>query len=713
MSSPKRQNTVQFEPGAIIGQNYKVLSHVGEGGMGTVYAVEHLLMHKKLALKLLTSPDISPNSWQRFRQEATALARFPHANIVQITDMGIEGERFPYYVMELLSGQSLRDKLKARGRLKTIETIDIFIQLSEALAFVHDGGIIHRDIKPDNIMLEPSGQALGAGHTLVKLVDFGISKIVTDDGYSLTSTGEIFGSPIYMSPEQCRGEKLDQRSDIYSLGCALFECLSGVPPLVGRNATATMSLKQTETAPRLSQSVSLITFPRQLEDLVASILSREPEARPRSLHVVSRQLRDIRDGLALTQSAGPGERDDNGRQQIVAIEDDTTRTRLRNRSKGLQKTLLFSALAAAILVSLAVWIIFAPSTPKPAVKADLTNSPDKSSASSHPNYSSAQEDNPDTTLAAISNDKVQYINDGAPAGNQVDLTALAKIKSLSEMKEMPDGSKRYVFHFPKDFSIGRIGVWGPQCPDGKLEARGEQEYPPWAKILFQPYEFFTADPTNFEKFAPETLDELDFAHLQNVNTKVLERASQITSLKTLKLSQTGIDETSLAILPKFKKLQKLELQSNRITDNDLAQCSSLPKLKKLTVHRATKLSNTLDVLSKSYELQELDISDSRLFPGDLQKIAKMKFLRVLVLKGTGVTDKDLLLFADLPELDRLDITECKVKAQSMAFIKKYKKLRFLRVDEMDWTQDEYKKAKYEILPTKLQTSGISAKEVHF
>lgn len=714
MSSQKRQTTVQFEPGAVIGQTYKVLSHVGEGGMGTVYAVEHLLMHKKLALKLLTSPDISPTSWQRFRQEATALARFPHANIVQITDMGIESERFPYYVMELLSGQSLRDKLKARGRLKTIETIDIFIQLSEALAFVHDGGIIHRDIKPDNIMLEPSrGQTLGSGQTLVKLVDFGISKIVTDDGYSLTSTGEIFGSPIYMSPEQCRGEKLDQRSDIYSLGCALFECLSGVPPLVGRNATATMSLKQTETAPRLSQSVSLITFPRQLEELVAAMLSRDPEGRPRSLHVVSRQLRDIRDGLALTQGGGTGERDDNGGQQIVGIDEDTTRTRLRNRSNALQKTLIISALAAALLVSLAVWIIFSPSAPKPAVKPDLIKTSDISSASNTADHTGAHEDNPDTTLAAISNDKVQYINDGAPAGNQPDLTALAKIKALSEIKELPDGSKRYLFHFPKDFSIGRIGVWGPQCPDGKLEARGEQEYPPWAKILFQPYEFFTADPTNLEKFAPETLDELDFAHLQNVNTKVLERASQITSLKTLKLFQTGIDETSLAVLPKFKKLQKLELQSNRITDSDLAQCSSLAKLKKLTVHRATKLSNTLDVLSKSYELQELDISDCRLFPGDLQKIAKMKFLRVLVLKGTGVTDKDLLLFVDMPELDRLDITECKVKAQSMATIKKYKKLRFLRVDEMDWTQDEYKKAKYEILPTKLQTSGISANEVHF
>ena len=729
MSSPKRQTTVQFEPGAVIGQTYKVLAHLGSGGMGTVYAVEHVLMHKELALKLLTTPDISPTSWQRFRQEATALARFPHANIVQITDMGIEAERFPYYVMELLSGQSLRDKLKARGRLKTIETIDIFIQLAEALAFVHDGGIIHRDIKPDNIMLETSGSQ---NQILVKLVDFGISKIVTDDGYSLTSTGEIFGSPIYMSPEQCRGEKLDQRSDIYSLGCAFFECLCGTPPLVGRNATATMSLKQTETAPRLSQSVSLITFPRALEDLVASMLAREAEGRPRSLHMVSRQLRDIRDGLALTQqNVGPdkGEGEQGRTGNIVPIEDETTRTRLKNRNKSLQKTLLISALAAAVLVSLAVWIIFTLGAPKPTVKARLNEAPLPSSAAgvdSAVNSNSGNSTNSsdigttsnntattERSLSALAAGNAPFLSDGAPPDNHPDLNELAKIKVLSEMKELPDGSRKYVFHFPKDFSIGRLGVWGPRCPDGKLDAKGEQEYPPWAKVLFQPYDFFTADPQNFDKFGPETLDELDFTRRQNVNTKTLETASRITSIKTLKLSQTGIDASSLAMLDKFKKLQKLEILSDRITDNDLALCPALPMLKKLTVHRATKLSKTLDELSKSYELQELDITDCKLFAGDLEKIAKMKFLRVLVLKGTSITDKDLSLFADLPELTRLDLTECKVKAQSMSIIKKYKKLRFLRVDEMDWTQDEYKKVKYEILPTKLQTSGISVKEIHF
>lgn len=736
MSSQKRQTTVQFEPGAVIGQTYKVLAHLGSGGMGTVYAVEHLLMHKQLALKLLTTPDISPTSWQRFRQEATALARFPHANIVQITDMGIEGERFPYYVMELLSGQSLRDKLKARGRLKTIETIDIFIQLAEALAFVHDGGIIHRDIKPDNIMLETSGSQ---NQILVKLVDFGISKIVTDDGYSLTSTGEIFGSPIYMSPEQCRGEKLDQRSDIYSLGCAIFECLTGTPPLVGRNATATMSLKQTETAPRLSQSISLITFPRPLEDLVASMLAREPESRPRSLHMVSRQLRDIRDGLALTQQnvgTDMGEREQGLPGNVVPIEDETTRTRLKNRNKSLQKTLLVSALAAAVLVSLAVWIIFSMGAPKPAAKTRLNDAPlpssaagidsgvttnsgystdnsDTSSGISSDTGSASESTDTERSLSALAAGNAPFLSDGAPPDNHPDLNELAKIKVLSEMKELPDGSRKYVFHFPKDFSIGRLGVWGPRCPDGKLEAKGEQEYPPWAKVLFQPYDFFTADPQNFDKFGAETLDELDFTRRQNVNTKTLETASRITSIKTLKLSQTGIDASSLAMLDKFKKLQKLEILSDRITDNDLALCPALPMLKKLTVHRATKLSKTLDVLSKSYELQELDITDCKLFAGDLEKIAKMKFLRVLVLKGTGITDKDLSLFADLPELTRLDLTECKVKAQSMSIIKKYKQLRFLRVDEMDWTQDEYKKVKYEILPTKLQTSGISVKEIHF
>ena len=160
------------------------------------------------------------------------------------------------------------------------------------------------------------------------------------------------------------------------------------------------------------------------------------------------------------------------------------------------------------------------------------------------------------SLSALAAGNAPFLSDGAPPDNHPDLNELAKIKVLSEMKELPDGSRKYVFHFPKDFSIGRLGVWGPRCPDSKLEAKGEQEYPPWAKVLFQPYDFFTADPQNFDKFGPETLDELDFTRRQNVNTKTLETASRITSIKTLKLSQTGIDASSLAMLDKFKKLQE-------------------------------------------------------------------------------------------------------------------------------------------------------------
>jgi serine/threonine protein kinase len=138
----------------IIGGTYRVISLIGEGGMGTVFAVEHIVLQKQFALKMLSKGNFTPTDWQRFQNEAQSMAHLKHNNIIQVTDLGIHNNQYPYYVMELLQGKSLGQKIKARGRLSLKDALNIFRQVAEALAFVHEHGIIHRDIKPDNIMLE-------------------------------------------------------------------------------------------------------------------------------------------------------------------------------------------------------------------------------------------------------------------------------------------------------------------------------------------------------------------------------------------------------------------------------------------------------------------------------------------------------------------------------------------------------------------------------
>src|SRR5262249_12802453 len=151
-------------------------------------------------------------------------------------EFGLIGGEQPYLLMELVEGETLSERIKRRGPLTVEEAVEIFVPICFALSHAHGEGIIHRDIKPSNIILAVDGKT---GIRTPKIVDFGIAKVAgNEDGATLTATCEIFGTPYYMSPEQCRGEQIDARCDIYSLGCVLFECLTGTPPFPGNSAVS-------------------------------------------------------------------------------------------------------------------------------------------------------------------------------------------------------------------------------------------------------------------------------------------------------------------------------------------------------------------------------------------------------------------------------------------------------------------------------------------
>jgi serine/threonine protein kinase len=208
--------------------SYRVLDQLGQGGMGTVYLAEHRHLHRKAAIKVLLKEFISrPDLLERFFAEARATSLIEHAGIVQIFDCEVDADGRPYIVMEFLGGETLAGHLR-HGPLPAEQAAAYARCMAEALAAAHDKGIIHRDIKPDNVFVKP-GPPPSA-----KLVDFGIAKLAGEFHAGLknrTQTGIVMGTPLYMSPEQCRGAgTVDYRTDIYSLGCLLFEMLAGRPP---------------------------------------------------------------------------------------------------------------------------------------------------------------------------------------------------------------------------------------------------------------------------------------------------------------------------------------------------------------------------------------------------------------------------------------------------------------------------------------------------
>ncbi len=263
--------------------NYRVLGHLGTGGMGVVFEVEDEKLKRPVALKVLR-PSLGAGARDRFLQEARAAAAIDHENVVTIYEVG-EDEGLAYLAMQRLDGETLESLLKREGKLPADQCLRIGRQIALGLRASHAESLIHRDIKPANIWLETA-------HERVKLLDFGLARVL-DDEPQLTESGMIAGTPAYMSPEQARGERVDARSDLFSLGCVLYRLATGRFPFEGTNALATLrAIERCE--PKSPQELEP-GMPKPLAELVMWLLRKDPDGRPQSADVVVDSL-DAIDG---------------------------------------------------------------------------------------------------------------------------------------------------------------------------------------------------------------------------------------------------------------------------------------------------------------------------------------------------------------------------------------------------------------------------------
>lgn len=278
--------------GRLLGKKYRLDSLIGTGATAAVYRATHVDLGRAFAVKVLHQQHAHDNQFvQRFRGEARAASRLEHVNVARVTDFGHEDDGLLYLVMELLVGRSLEAVLAASGKLPAKNAVDLVIQASNGIAFAHDIGIIHRDVKPENLMLVSQRDDDGNPKDLVKVCDFGLAKLRDrdpDQEEDLTTVGMLMGSPAYMSPEQTRGETVDARTDIYSLGITLFEALSGALPHDGNSLEELFAQKIMHPPRPLAQLVPDID--PDLAAWVNAALSTDPAKRPQT-------MRAFRDGL--------------------------------------------------------------------------------------------------------------------------------------------------------------------------------------------------------------------------------------------------------------------------------------------------------------------------------------------------------------------------------------------------------------------------------
>ncbi len=277
---------------------YQIKGVLGKGAMGLVYDGHDTQLDRRVAIKTILTRNLDEATAKhyemRFRREVRAVARLNHPNIVQVYDFGTEGE-LAYIVMEFIQGRELKDILDAKEGLELGKIFTLMGELLDALDFAHEAGVIHRDVKPANVMIDAKGHA--------KLADFGVARITETEGDQgeATRAGAMVGTPSYMSPEQIQGQTIDRRTDIFSAGILFYQLLTGQKPFEGTGMALAMKIVQDDPVP----PTKLVQIPPVIDSVVARALAKEADKRYQTARAFAADLKLILEGKPPKEAAAP------------------------------------------------------------------------------------------------------------------------------------------------------------------------------------------------------------------------------------------------------------------------------------------------------------------------------------------------------------------------------------------------------------------------
>jgi len=256
---------------------YELIKCLAKHGSCSVYQANDTALKRPVAVKVLTEQIMSDEELRRFHRGALAACSVKHDHCVQMYDFGMTPDERPYMVMEFAKGSTLRKVVQDNGPIPAAVAVAIAIQICEGLTAIHANNLVHRDLKSANVMVD----GMETNSPLAKILDFGLAKPTNpvESSRPITKAGQVVGSPVYMSPEQVKGLHLDARSDLYSVGCILFELLTGDPLFLGKTSFETMSMHAMMPPPTLAEAAPRKHFPQILEEILAKTVEKEPEAR--------------------------------------------------------------------------------------------------------------------------------------------------------------------------------------------------------------------------------------------------------------------------------------------------------------------------------------------------------------------------------------------------------------------------------------------------
>lgn len=534
----------------LIAGRYKVEGKLGQGGMGRVYKCHDSVLERSVAVKLVNH-NLEEQYFARFHQEAKAASQLNHHNILHILDFGLTEDRQPYMVMELVAGETIDEILNRIGSFPLPEALEIIAKVCLGMQHAHSQGVIHRDLKTSNIMIAKRGDQA----TIPLILDFGIAKVLnsSDDKGMLTRTGEIMGSPKYMSPEQAAGQVVDGRSDIYSLGCVLFEMLTGQPPFDANSAMETIYMHLNDPPPSLLER-SNVQFPDYLEALMAKLLQKNPGNRFSSMQEVSDELFRAQHRLEESQPA-------------------TTSSTPPTKQNSNAAIILVSIVTAAIITiagAAVLLYVFEPRSPSGKSTLNLDN----------PIYEATPEQNFDEGEQTV------LRKCGAPIYNGHGITDKAGLEQAIAKRDKVDSLHLSEGRFDKemmDYLLSQKNIDELTFSDVDISKEVQEVLftNPRIKSLRWSGKIFRPVLANLDRMYSLTELQLARANLTDADISNILRAEHLTELE-LNLNKQ-LSGKALARLSNLKDLNHLNVSDTDLTNEELVQLACIAQITKLDV----------------------------------------------------------------------------------------------------------------------------------
>ncbi len=614
--------------------------------MGHVYRVRHNTLNAEYALKMLSEEQANEEASRLFQREAGAIKILSHPNVVRIYDIGLHGGKLPYYAMELLVGRDLGRIIRDSGPLSPTQAASIFMEVCAGLGYVHERGIIHSDIKPSNIFILDK---VGASGAKVKVVDFGIVSF-TRTKNSDNQSEDIHGTPFYMSPEQCMGQPLDARSDIYSLGLTMFEALTGNLAFVGKSPTETMEMQVRNTAPTLSEKAGGHEFPEVLETIIAKTMAKEPADRYQTMDQLSQALAEVISAAKWSKAMTPA--------GAPAAQTAQPGSQAQSKTPKSKAMIIGAAAVAGIAVIGGIAMLCTPHA-----KTDTKAGAAKDADTGHPLGPLP------SVGSGLQKPIIPGASDEMPTGQKVTVSLMSKRPFSSNV--IVGGKMFRMFDMPTDVVIGLFRTRQSEPP---VRACGLLKYPMTTHITYTPSDIVGKYPDCLKRFQPGDIHSLRF-YPQACNDQILRATTNIGGVKRLSLAGCNeLTDASYETLKSFSDLTWFDASDTNLGGPQLAQAGIWSKIEVMTLSSANSVTPLLEQLKGSKQLQRLGLSKSNLGAEEIHAIAKLPQLTELDISQNKLSKQDLITLGTLNHLTDLNIAETGLTGPDLEPLKNFRYL---------------------------------------